>query len=235
MEPYWNKVRLEQVKGRAIRICSHKDLDFKERTVDIYTYYSIFSNDQLVNNKIDIQIMMKDNKETSDENVYNISVKKEKINEEILMVMKESAVDCELNMTDNFSDKSRIACARIEGDSTKYIFDPDLEVDKIMTAQEFKEVRRQPQQSQKVVSKPGQVISKVAQSMRYADNIVKKYKIKKNNRVYILSKSEESDNIYSIYEETDDTLSHPIGRVEANPVADESKESIFKGQQFEFF
>jgi hypothetical protein len=26
MEPFWNYVRLEQVQGRAIRICSHKDL-----------------------------------------------------------------------------------------------------------------------------------------------------------------------------------------------------------------
>lgn len=26
MEPYWNKVRTDQVKGRAVRICSHSDL-----------------------------------------------------------------------------------------------------------------------------------------------------------------------------------------------------------------
>lgn len=43
MEPYWNNVRLDQVKGRAIRICSHKDLPFEERTVDLYTYYTTFS------------------------------------------------------------------------------------------------------------------------------------------------------------------------------------------------
>lgn len=26
LEPYWNKVRTDQVKGRAVRICSHADL-----------------------------------------------------------------------------------------------------------------------------------------------------------------------------------------------------------------
>jgi hypothetical protein len=38
MEPYWNYVRLDQVKGRAIRICSHMDLPVDERNVDIFTY-----------------------------------------------------------------------------------------------------------------------------------------------------------------------------------------------------
>ena len=38
MEPYWNNVRLEQVKGRAVRICSHMDLEPEEQTVEVYTY-----------------------------------------------------------------------------------------------------------------------------------------------------------------------------------------------------
>ena len=46
MEPYWNNVRLNQVKGRAVRICSHTDLPYAERDVEIYTYYSIFSDRQ---------------------------------------------------------------------------------------------------------------------------------------------------------------------------------------------
>ena len=46
MEPYWNKVRSDQVKGRAIRICSHQDLPYEERDVEIYTYYTVFSAEQ---------------------------------------------------------------------------------------------------------------------------------------------------------------------------------------------
>ena len=42
MEPYWNDVRMAQVKGRAVRICSHQELPLKERNVSIYTYVSVF-------------------------------------------------------------------------------------------------------------------------------------------------------------------------------------------------
>ena len=49
MEPYWNDVRLAQVKGRAVRICSHMDLTYSpdpklnQRTVEVFTYISVFS------------------------------------------------------------------------------------------------------------------------------------------------------------------------------------------------
>ena len=35
MEPYWHEIRIEQVIGRAIRFCSHKNLPLNERYVDI--------------------------------------------------------------------------------------------------------------------------------------------------------------------------------------------------------
>jgi hypothetical protein len=137
MEPYWNNVRLDQVKGRAIRICSHKDLPFKDREVEIYTYYTVFSEEQKRSDKIDQTIRGTDNNETSDEKVYYVSIKKDKINQEILKLMKESAVDCELNAGEN----DGIQCFRIEGQATQYLFDPNLEVDKIVTSIELKEVR----------------------------------------------------------------------------------------------
>jgi hypothetical protein len=137
MEPYWNNVRLDQVKGRAIRICSHKDLPFKDREVEIYTYYTVFSEEQKRSDKIDQTIRGTDNNETSDEKVYYVSIKKDKINQEILKLMKESAVDCELNAGEN----DGIQCFRIEGQATQYLFDPNLEVDKIITSIELKEVR----------------------------------------------------------------------------------------------
>jgi hypothetical protein len=137
MEPYWNNVRLDQVKGRAIRICSHKDLPFKDREVEIYTYYTVFSEEQKRSDKIDQTIRGTDNNETSDEKVFYVSIKKDKINQEILKLMKESAVDCELNAGEN----DGIQCFRIEGQATQYLFDPNLEVDKIVTSIELKEVR----------------------------------------------------------------------------------------------
>jgi hypothetical protein len=54
MEPYWNHVRTDQVKGRAVRICSHVDLEYSEipeenqRTVEVYTYCSIINPETLL-------------------------------------------------------------------------------------------------------------------------------------------------------------------------------------------
>ena len=48
MEPYWNDVRLRQVKGRAIRIGSHLELPPAERNVSIYTYMSTFGTESQV-------------------------------------------------------------------------------------------------------------------------------------------------------------------------------------------
>lgn len=54
MEPYWNPVRTDQVKGRAVRICSHIDLahseipEDNERTVEVFTYCSTFAPDALL-------------------------------------------------------------------------------------------------------------------------------------------------------------------------------------------
>lgn len=41
LESYWNHSRLEQIYGRAVRYCSHKSLDKKDRFVKIYIYAAI--------------------------------------------------------------------------------------------------------------------------------------------------------------------------------------------------
>ena len=38
VEPYWNMSRLEQIIGRAIRFCSHKDMFKKDRLVKVFIY-----------------------------------------------------------------------------------------------------------------------------------------------------------------------------------------------------
>ena len=47
IEPYWHPVRLEQVIGRARRICSHQDLDDMYKTVTVFLYLMVFSDNQL--------------------------------------------------------------------------------------------------------------------------------------------------------------------------------------------
>ena len=45
IEPYWHNVRIEQVIGRARRICSHQDLPEELRTVKVYLYMSVIPDE----------------------------------------------------------------------------------------------------------------------------------------------------------------------------------------------
>jgi hypothetical protein len=47
VEPYWHPVRIEQVVGRARRICSHQDLPPELRTVEVFMYLMVYSPTQL--------------------------------------------------------------------------------------------------------------------------------------------------------------------------------------------
>ena len=85
MEPYWNISRLEQVIGRAVRFCSHKDLPKRLRYVDIYIYVSVHPDDHM----------------TVDKYILNMAYKKNKIISKFEKALKESAVDCKLNYNAN--------------------------------------------------------------------------------------------------------------------------------------
>lgn len=125
MEPYWNYVRLDQVKGRAIRICSHMELPPEERTVDVYTYISKFSAKQLKDRAVDETIMNFDGGETTDQNILKLMNAKKQLADSILNVMKSSAVDCELNATEN----GTIACYRLPTTNPDaHLFHPITEV-----------------------------------------------------------------------------------------------------------
>ena len=125
MEPYWNYVRLEQVKGRAIRICSHTKLPFDERTVEVFTYISKFSESQKKERRVDETLLIKDGGLTTDQSILGISHDKRKLADSLSDAMKRAAVDCELNATEN----GPVACYRFAKPSTQQLFHPDLAQD----------------------------------------------------------------------------------------------------------
>ena len=45
LEPWYNLSRIEQIIGRAVRHCSHKDLPFEQRNVEIFLYGSKLENE----------------------------------------------------------------------------------------------------------------------------------------------------------------------------------------------
>lgn len=94
VEPYWNHVRMDQVVGRAVRTCSHVALPSSERHVDVFTYYTSFTNEQLEKS---FTLRTKDKGLTTDEYIYRIAKRKAAIIESILALLKKSAVDCGVN------------------------------------------------------------------------------------------------------------------------------------------
>jgi hypothetical protein len=105
VEPYWNKVRLEQVIGRARRICSHQDLPEELRTVKVFVYMSVIPNNLLLDKKNEKirEIREFDHSKrdhnvpfTTDQTLFEISEIKDGINSQILKAIKETSIDCSL-------------------------------------------------------------------------------------------------------------------------------------------
>ena len=158
MEPYWNEVRLKQVKGRAIRIGSHLDLPVDQRNVSIYTYLSVFSDEaqsnKVAEKRIDQTILLHDSMDakkaqengvkvppgltnyvvTTDEMIYIISERKRKIIDAIECILKSSSVDCEINLNKN-KDTS-FMCLPLKGKIGDFLYRPVLD-DDIKNAPQF--------------------------------------------------------------------------------------------------
>lgn len=82
LEPWYNMNRIEQIIGRGVRNCSHKELPFKERNVQVYLYGSILEDK---------------NKEAIDLYIYRLAELKSVQIGRVSRILKENAVDCILN------------------------------------------------------------------------------------------------------------------------------------------
>ena len=100
LEPYWNEVRIEQVIGRALRFCQHKDLPMDERKVDVFRY----------------KMVRKNGKETTDEKMESISRKKNNLLLSFMEAVKEASADCELFKAHNMMG-SKYKCFQFNEDS----------------------------------------------------------------------------------------------------------------------
>ena len=101
MESYWNMVRIDQVIGRAVRICSHKNLLPEHQNVKAFLYLTVFPDDQ-ISKKNPNQIMMKDISRlgdttrpvTTDEFLFETATIKHKIMSQLVTIIKETSIDC---------------------------------------------------------------------------------------------------------------------------------------------
>jgi hypothetical protein len=132
MEPYWNMVRPQQVIGRARRICSHQDLPEELRTVKVFLYMAIISDDisldkhknlrgrdvsrltnKMSSNIDDSTLLGRYVRQlstipgvvTTDQQLFERALQKDQVNSQILTAVKESSIDCTLyeNKEENLS------------------------------------------------------------------------------------------------------------------------------------
>lgn len=99
-EPYWNEVRIDQVIGRALRFCQHKDLPQEERKVDVFRY----------------KMVRKSGKITTDQKMEDISRRKNNLLLSFSEAVKEAAVDCELFKAHNMMG-SKYKCFQFNEES----------------------------------------------------------------------------------------------------------------------
>jgi hypothetical protein len=114
MEPYWHPVRVEQVIGRARRICSHQGLPKELQTVEVFMYIMTFTQEQL-DSDFAIELKLKDVSknppyipQTSDQKLFEISTIKEQLTSQLLKSVKESAIDCATHIKS--STKEGLVC-----------------------------------------------------------------------------------------------------------------------------
>jgi hypothetical protein len=81
LEPWFNINRIEQIIGRAIRTCSHKNMPLNERNVQIFMHGTLLHN----------------NNESVDLLIYRKAEAKAKVIGVISRILKEHSIDCMLN------------------------------------------------------------------------------------------------------------------------------------------
>jgi hypothetical protein len=96
MEPYWHHVRINQVIGRARRICSHMDLPKDLQDVTVYMYISIFGDDVLKTDQY-MELKTMDHSESTDMRLHKIMEEKERLSERFLDILKRTSIDCSIN------------------------------------------------------------------------------------------------------------------------------------------
>ncbi len=138
VEPYWHMVRVEQVVGRARRICSHQDLPEELRTVEVFLYITTLSQQQKTDEKNmelrirDVSRLDRTTPVTTDETLYEIASIKQRINNQILQAVKETAVDCSLysKMTVSTKDKPMVCYGYGKVESNTFGSYPTFEMDR---------------------------------------------------------------------------------------------------------
>jgi hypothetical protein len=193
------------------------DLPVEERVVDIFTYVSSFSKEQIAKRDEDggipksIQEVDGDQDPltksqrifTSDQKVLDVALRKEKIAKELLDIMKEAAIDCTLNAADN----EPMECLVLKEGSNPYMFDPDLSKDEITTGAELAEEDRAPRDRTSMAAE----VKRPAVELAIGKTLTIGKEGKK--RTILLGEPNRDTGIANVYDELDQLRTKPIGTI----------------------
>jgi hypothetical protein len=169
-------VRIEQVVGRARRICSHQDLPPELRTVEVFLYLMVYSDAQLkpltkdqkaaadreeallastdpktvvdVSNaalkyvRVSRELREGDTSAktdepiTTDQSLYEIANRKAAINNNILLRVKETAIDCAIHAKAGTNET--LKCFTFDNPENKFAYEPSLQDEVIVTEEQSK-------------------------------------------------------------------------------------------------
>jgi hypothetical protein len=131
MEPYWHPVRVEQVIGRARRICSHQELPKELQTVEVFVYIMIFTKEQL-DSEFATELKLRDLSknapyvpQSSDQKLLDISNIKEELTGQLLKAIKETSIDCATHSRSN--TKEGLVCLSFGQPTANYFsYNPNI-------------------------------------------------------------------------------------------------------------
>jgi predicted O-methyltransferase YrrM len=102
MEPYWNPIRIDQVIGRARRICSHATLPEEEQYVNVFKYIMVFDTEKQKSRAVNDKFNKEPNPVTTDEYLMKLSIKKDSIIRTFQTYIQDSAIDSFLYKNTSF-------------------------------------------------------------------------------------------------------------------------------------
>lgn len=117
VEPWWNNTVIKQIIGRGIRICSHNHIDkkdfidlrfkeelrvFNDRFVNIFKYYAFL--DLRGKDKPKEAIKKEMRRRSIDYRIKEKADNKEKLEKQVLNLLKQVAIDCDINYERNNED-----------------------------------------------------------------------------------------------------------------------------------
>lgn len=115
MEPNWSYTTTEQIIGRGIRYKSHEDLPEEEKNVSVYQYLADYGKD--------FKESFKPKEQTSDLTLFYNSLKQKELNDQFLLLLAETAIDCDI-----FNKKVNFDCYTCIPDD-KILYHPDIHID----------------------------------------------------------------------------------------------------------